>query len=258
MTIIVFVGPTLSPKEASEILSAEYLPPARRGDVYRASLTRPRAIAVIDGYFDNVPSVWHKEILWAMSQGIHVFGAGSMGALRAAELLTFGMVGVGSVFEGYKNGELEDDDEVAVEHGPSETGYVSTDAMVNIRATVSAAVAAKIVSPKTSKRLVDIAKALFFKNRSYSRTIEIAVLDGVPASELDALRKWLPNDRVDQKKSDACAMLTFMKEWVATNPKPKSVMYTFEYTTKWDALVRHHSCACATSDDVSTSGEAPE
>ena len=54
----------------------------------------PGAIGVIDGYFDGVPSVWHKEILWALSQGIRVFGGASMGALRAAELDGFGMTGV--------------------------------------------------------------------------------------------------------------------------------------------------------------------
>ena len=52
-----------------------------------------------------------------MSQGIHVFGSASMGALRA-ELCPFGMVGVGRIFEAYRDGELEDDDEVAVIHGP--------------------------------------------------------------------------------------------------------------------------------------------
>ena len=75
------------------------------------------AIGIIDGYFENIPSVWHKEILWAMSQGIHVFGSASMGALRAAELAPFGMEGVGAIFEAYRDGWLEDDDEVASEDG---------------------------------------------------------------------------------------------------------------------------------------------
>ncbi len=242
MTVIIFTGPTLSPKEGRKILRAEYLPPASRGHVYRATLKRPRAIGIIDGYFENAPSVWHKEILWAMSQGIHVFGAGSMGALRAAELAAFGMVGIGSVFEAYRNGQIEDDDEVAVEHGPKETGYVSTDAMVNIRATLSAATAANVVNPETSTRLLEIAKALFFKHRSYSRILERAEHDNLPVSELNGIRNWLPKGRIDQKKDDARAMLTFIKKWLATDPEAKSVAYTFELTTKWDQLVRHENC----------------
>ena len=61
-------------------------PPARQGDVYRAALARPAIIGIIDGYFETMPTVWHKEILWAMAKGIHVYGAASIGALRAAEL----------------------------------------------------------------------------------------------------------------------------------------------------------------------------
>src|SRR5512147_3214094 len=99
MNIVVFLGPTLAHTEARSVLDATYLPPAGQGDVYRAALKRPWAIGIVDGYFERVPAVWHKELLWAMSQGIHVFGAASMGALRALELAPFGMIGVGSVFD---------------------------------------------------------------------------------------------------------------------------------------------------------------
>ena len=54
----------------------------------RSIAHRPRAIGIIDGYFQQVPSVWHKEILWAMAQGVHVFGSASMGALRARRART--------------------------------------------------------------------------------------------------------------------------------------------------------------------------
>jgi hypothetical protein len=59
MTIIVFTGPTLQPSEAKQELDALYRPPVSEGDVYRAALEEPRAIGIIDGYFENVPSVWH-------------------------------------------------------------------------------------------------------------------------------------------------------------------------------------------------------
>jgi len=75
--------------------------------VLRALVDRPRVIGIVDGYFERVPAVWHKEILWAMSRGVHVLGAASMGALRAAELHPFGMVGVGAIFEGFRDGELD-------------------------------------------------------------------------------------------------------------------------------------------------------
>src|SRR5437879_3858348 len=75
MSVYVFVGPTIGTDEASKELDATFLPPAAQGDVYRIASEGARAIGIIDGYFENVPAVWHKEILWAMSQGVHVFGA---------------------------------------------------------------------------------------------------------------------------------------------------------------------------------------
>ncbi len=70
MSPIVFTGPSLTAADASAVLDARYLPPAAQGDVYRAALTRPRAIGIIDGIFERVPAVWHKEILWALARGI--------------------------------------------------------------------------------------------------------------------------------------------------------------------------------------------
>jgi hypothetical protein len=44
------------------------------------------------------------------------------------------MRGTGRIFDAYGDGALQDDDEVAVLHGPEKTGYVPlTEAMVNIR-----------------------------------------------------------------------------------------------------------------------------
>ena len=91
--LVVFLGPTLSHDDARDVLDAEYRPPAAHGDVLRAALRRPRAIGLVDGVFERVPAVWHKEILFALSEGVHVYGAASMGALRAAELDAFGMRG---------------------------------------------------------------------------------------------------------------------------------------------------------------------
>ena len=131
------------------MLDADYLPPAGRGDVLRAALRRPRVIAVVDGVFDRAPAVWHKEILFALSEGIHVYGAASMGALRAAELDRFGMRGIGEVYRAYADGSLEDDDEVAVAHGDARDGFRPvSDAMVDVRATLEAAVAEGIVAAR--------------------------------------------------------------------------------------------------------------
>jgi hypothetical protein len=240
VSVYVFTGPTLSPEDARTELDAIYLPPASQGDVYRATLKRPRAIGIIDGYFECVPAVWHKEILWAMSQGIHVYGSASMGALRAVELAAFGMEGVGAIFEAYRDGRLEDDDEVAVAHGPAETGYRSLSvAMVNIRYTLSAAIRAKIISSGTRATLERIGKSLFYPDRTYPRILKDAAEEGAPASELRAFREWLPRGEINQKRTDALAMLRAMRQRLAGNPEPKRVIYSFEYTDMWDHARQH-------------------
>jgi hypothetical protein len=239
MSIFVFTGPTLSPEEALTELDAVYLPPAAQGDVYRASLDQPWAIAVIDGYFERVPSVWHKEILWAMAQGIHVFGSASMGALRAAELATFGMVGVGSIFEAFKSGELEDDDEVAVAHASAEQGYrAASDAMVNIRTTIASAVSSAVIEGATGESLVRMAKDLYYADRCYPVLLARALEQQLRSSEIEALRAWLPQGRINQKRLDALTMLRVMKEQRDGDREPKRVRYHFEHTDAWEETRR--------------------
>jgi hypothetical protein len=240
VSVYVFTGPTLSSEEARTELDAIYLPPASQGDVYRVTLKRPRAIGIIDGYFECVPAVWHKEILWAMAQGIHVYGSASMGALRAVELAAFGMEGVGAIFEAYRDGTLEDDDEVAVAHGPPETGYRPLSvAMVNIRFTLAAALKASVISPGTLATLERIGKSLFYPDRTYQRILERAAAERVPEIELRAFRGWLVRGEVNQKRTDALAMLRALRQLLADDPEPKSVIYSFEYTAMWDHARRH-------------------
>ncbi|MBZ5568254.1 MAG: hypothetical protein LAN64_10445 [Acidobacteriia bacterium] len=234
MSVYVFTGPSLPPEQAREYLDAVFLPPVSQGDVYRAARKQPCAIGIIDGYFERVPSVWHKEILWAMKNGIHVFGSASMGALRAVELEAFGMEGVGAVYEAFRSGELEDDDEVAVRHGPPDTGYrLASEAMVNIRITLKKAQATGAISAASLEALLRIAKALFYPERCYPEVLRQAHLHGLPAAELCALEQWLPTGQVDQKREDARAMLAIMQQRIAAGLTPKRVSYPVENTHIW-------------------------
>lgn len=232
MSVVVFLGPTLPVAEARPLLAARYAPPAGQGDVLRAVLDGAKAILVVDGYFERIPAVWHKEILFAMSEGVHVFGAASMGALRAAELADFGMEGVGAIYEAYASGELEDDDEVAVAHAAAEDGFRPvSEAMVNIRATLQSSV--DVVSRKTAALLEAIAKELYYPDRSYPRLLEEARAAGVPSDELDRFREHLKLGRVDQKRRDARAALTLVAERLAAGFERKNVEFRFEHTDAW-------------------------
>ena len=239
MKVCVFTGPTLGSDEVRAQLDALVLPPASQGDVFRAALGGCQVIGIIDGRFEEVPSVWHKEILWAMSQGVHVFGSASMGALRAAELAAFGMEGVGKIFAAYQEGVFEDDDEVAVVHGPAESGYrCLSEAMVNVRATLAAAVAAKIISETTAALLVSIAKSLHYSERTYPRILQHRSRQEASSLELDCLQNWLSTGSVDQKRLDAVAMLRVMRERLDAGIQPKRVDYVLEQTKYWNAAMR--------------------
>jgi hypothetical protein len=239
MSVVMFTGPTLSAADARMVLDADYRPPAAEGDVYRAARGRPQVIGIIDGYFERVPSVWHKEILWAMSQGIHVFGAASMGALRAAELDAFGMEGIGAIFEAYRDGSLEDDDEVAVAHAGPEFGFMAaSEAMVDIRFTLGRALDAGVISAETYAALESTAKALFYPDRNYPLIIERAAGRGVAGDELQRFRAWLPAGRTSLKRADAEAMLCRIRDRLAAGLEPKSVRYAFENTSMWESAWR--------------------
>lgn len=237
--LYVFLGPTLPHGDAVRELDAAILPPVAQGDIIRLCARKPRAIGIVDGFFENVPSVWHKEILHAISQGVAVFGAASMGALRAAELHPFGMTGVGAVFEAFRDGRLEDDDEVAVIHGPAELGYPSlSEAMVNIRRTLADAAGDGVIPAATARRLEAIAKALPYRDRGYGRVLRLAADQGVPDEELADLRLWLPNGRFDQKRDDAREMLRAMRRWAARGAPAPEARFHFERTVLWERAVR--------------------
>lgn len=237
MNVVVFLGPTMPAEDAATLLPAEYRPPASRGDVYAAARANPWAIGIVDGYFHRVPSVLHKEILWAIAQGIRLYGAASMGALRAAELERFGMIGVGSVFEEFHDGTLTDDDEVAVAHGPAEAGYlVGSDAMVNIRATLAEAVRAGMITAALADRLIGISKHTFYPRRTWERLLEDAEASGTAPEETRLLAEWLPRGRVDRKRLDAVAMLRRIAADREGDRRPAEVGFRFNSTTMFEEL----------------------
>lgn len=109
-----------------------------KGDTIDAVNNGFTKIIIIDGLFSMEPSVWHKEILFAIEKGVNVIGCASMGAIRASELYEFGMIGYGKVFDAYKTGQVTDDSEVAIEfYREKELAVVTTIPMINIRLSLS-------------------------------------------------------------------------------------------------------------------------
>jgi len=218
MKTVIFVGPTL---RDVELPGAEVRPPAGVGDVLRASRERIARIAIIDGYFERMAAVWHKEILVALDRGIEVWGAASMGALRAAELDVFGMRGVGAIYRWFKRGVLTRDDEVAVAHLPGEVGYRPvSDALVNLRDGLARAAKRGIVTARTRDALIELARRPFYRERSWERLLRDARAAGLPARQLAALEAW---PKPDRKAEDARLLLRTLARTPIRKPRaPKT------------------------------------
>jgi hypothetical protein len=236
MSAYVFLGPTLPVVEARNWLNAIYLPPVSQGDIISLLRHKPKIIGIIDGYFDSVPSVWHKEILLALSRGVHVVGGASMGALRAAELHTFGMVGIGEIYGWYRDGVIEADDEVAIHHAPPQVGYQPLcEALVNMRKTLQIANQNRTISSSTMDALVDLARGTPYWERSYESITRMGAETGLPDSELGGLREFLLDQRVDLKKRDAIEVLRYIAS-LGENPEPVNVDFELHYTRYLDNL----------------------
>jgi hypothetical protein len=162
---VVYLGPTLAREDAELILDADYLPPICRGDLERLP-EHVRFVGIVDGEFFQSLSVSPKEIVKLLRRGITVFGASSMGALRAAETWKLGTIGIGRIFEMYRDGVLDADDEVALIY-ERDTYRKLSEPLVNLRAALDMAAAAGVIDEQEQNHLLLRMKSLYFPERSH-------------------------------------------------------------------------------------------
>jgi TfuA protein len=207
--IVVFLGPSLPLPEAAGILDAWYLPPAKRGDIPAAVRAGAKIVCLIDGVFFQECSVGHREILDAIRQGVTVIGASSMGALRASELDTLGMEGIGEVYRWYRDGEITSDDEVALIFDP-ESGYALSVPLVNIRHILDLAENEGIIDRGMHEELFKDARSLYFPNRTWDeiRVLAYRTLDHGRVDQFMAFAATAP----DLKRNDAIAALLHTRD----------------------------------------------
>ncbi len=234
---IVFAGPSLAGKLDSVRRHDPALVvagPAVWGDVAKAVIAGARVIGIIDGCFESTRAVWHKEILFALSRGIKVAGAASMGALRAAECANFGMIGIGRVFEQYADGALIDDSDVALVHGPEELDYMAlSEPRVNVMATLAAMHGSGLLSHREYGSAKSVARRLHYSELTYA-----AVMNALGIADLRRVQRltaWAGHHRVDLKGQDALALI----KWIRTTDEKQTSTPEWEFseTSQWNALI---------------------
>lgn len=211
---IVYLGPTLRREEAVKILDADYRDPAKKGDFLMLSQDsdEKKYVGFIDGVFlhDYPPppiEVYHL----ATRKNIELLGASSLGALRAVELEKFGMKGIGKIFQLYKTGIIDADDEVAVTFVRG-SNVLQSEAMIDIRFNLFLAYKKGIITNDTKKRFVKIAKGIYFPFRNYEDIINLTQQQ-YPSihDELENFRGHILQNRDSLKARDAVKLLKYLK-----------------------------------------------
>lgn len=211
MKAIIYTGLSVDFNEAKEILNENvvYKPPIKRGDIDEALKENPDIIGIIDGVFHQSPAVAHKEILKAIDNGVKVIGSSSMGALRASELDSLGMIGIGYVYEQYRDGKITSDDDVAVSLDKDTLEAISVP-LVNMEYVFRNAEKENIITEGEKEELLKIAKEIYYPKRLYSTVLNKSSLDN---NKKDVLIDFIAKSK-DIKKEDGLKLIKYIKELI--------------------------------------------
>ena len=214
---IIFLGPSLSHEKARKIFDADYRAPARKGDFLRLAAdfdVVEMAVGFIDGVFlQDYPPTPIEVYHLARKNGVLLAGAASLGALRAVELEKFGMIGIGKIFQLYKTGKLNADDEVAVTFASEGDYQLQSEAMIDIRYNLYLAHKKGVIGEKAKGLLVKLAKEIYFPHRKYAFILEEARSKyPMLESEINSFGSYIRSNRKSLKEMDAIRLVKYLKE----------------------------------------------
>lgn len=208
MTLHVCSGPILPKARVREIApDAIHHPPVGHGDLLALGLHAGDTVLIIDGLWHQSAPVRHKEILMLLDAGVAVVGAASMGAIRAAELHPFGMLGFGRIWKAFATDETNADDEVAVLHTPD--GHALTEALVNLRHAIHSTLLARQISPAEASTLEELAQRLPYTRRTWTALHRAAAHVGLTEA-IGNVDAWRMEHDYDLKAADAEEALRFV------------------------------------------------
>ncbi len=183
------------------------MPPIARGDLSRDRSLGFRVFLILDGVFLQQLAISPREIIDVLRDGAIVFGASSMGAIRAAECWPAGMRGVGSIYRLYRRGALASDDEVAVTFSPRPPYPAATISLVNVRYAAVRACRTGILSRNETDRVIKAACEQHFTDREWPSILKSAGISDSDDRRLKILQRY------DLKALDGVRAVKTLQRW---------------------------------------------
>lgn len=205
---------TLDQRLVHEYLpSACVAPPIKRGDLAEDAASY-NVILIIDGRFHHDLAVTCVEIMDALRAGVAVFGASSMGALRAAELYSYGMRGIGRIFDYIRLGGDFRDDFLGQMFSES-AGVVTalSPPFVDLHFALQNIVARAQISDDSARTIREVAADLYYMDRTNVNLRELLLSEDAAAETLAALELALKQP--SQKRTDAVDALRAVQAHVS-------------------------------------------
>lgn len=224
MRVIAFAGPSLTAADRAAHPDVEWRPPAEAGDMLRLRAREGDIVCLIDGYFDHRPSVRHKELMLILSRGIGVLGASSIGALRAAEMDRFGLVGVGAIYRAYASHRLWADDEVALVHAPERWDWRALSLpLVDCRANLHRGLRSGFLRIEEAREALRAAGAIHYAERDWQRVLGTTSIAKLRQQQI---LRWIGTLDLSQKRLDALACLSAARRGAFRKMPPPPMVRT--------------------------------
>lgn len=209
---IIFLGPSLTIERAKTILDADYRKPAKKGDLLQLILRDTEIVGLVDGFFlQDYPPTPIEVYNLIRKKGTILYGSSSLGALRAVELSKYGMIGVGKIFNLFRKGVLDSDDEVAV----SFTDYSNykSEALIDIRYNLFLGEKNSVINKETKKYITRVSKDTYFPYRTYDDILD-KCKQRYPSNSfyIERFREYIKTERKSLKEIDAIMLLNQIKQ----------------------------------------------
>lgn len=171
--IYVFGGESLwdAPQELKNNLICR--PPINRGvlEKIKFNAKNPPLVLILDGVYGSSLSITATECRQFLERGGRLVGASSIGALRASELWSVGMIGVGQVYNMLRIGYIRSDADIAVAYD-ERTFREITISIIHVRSILSILEEREDISSILSRHLLKKAHSLIWFERYWDSLIE--------------------------------------------------------------------------------------